>query len=63
MDIIEVKFAKNLFTSTIYLIAQHSDIEVNLWHPDGMGGGAVKLKALVMLISIALRGVHHVITR
>ena len=45
------------------LISQDPDIEVYLRHPDGVGGGAGKLKTLIVLISIALRGEHHVVTR
>ena len=44
------------------LIAQHPDIEMYLRHPDGVGGGAGKLKTLVMLLPVTLRGVHHMVT-
>ena len=45
------------------LITQDPDIEVDLRHPDWVRGGAVKVKALVVLIPVALGGVHHVVTR
>ena len=34
-----------------------------LRHLDGVGGGAGKVEALIVLLPIALGGVHHVVTR
>ena len=45
------------------LIAQHPDIEMYLRHPDWVGGGAVKLKTLIVLLPVTLRGVYHMVTR
>ena len=45
------------------LVTQHSDIEMYLRHLDWVGGGAGKVKALIMLLSVTLGGVHHVVTR
>ena len=46
-----------------HLIAQHPDIEMDLRHPDGVGGGAGEVKTLVVLLPVTLGGVHHVVTR
>ena len=46
-----------------YLIAKDSDIEMYLRHLDWVGGGAGKVKALIVLLSVTLGGVHHVVTR
>ena len=46
-----------------YLITQDSDIEMYLRHLDGVGGGAGKLKTLLVLLPVTLRGVHYVVTR
>ena len=49
--------------SFIYLVTKNSDIEVYLRHPDRVGGGAVKVKALIVFIPITLRSIHDVVTR
>ena len=35
---------------------------MDLWHPDGVGGGAGEGKTLVVLLPVTLGGVHHVVT-
>ena len=45
------------------LVTQHPDIEMYLRHPDWVGGGTGEVKTLVVLVSVALGGVHHVVTR
>ena len=34
-----------------------------LRHSDGVGGGAREVKALLVLLSVTLGGVHHMVTR
>ena len=42
------------------LIVEHSHIQVQLRHFDRMRGGTVEVEALVVLLRVALVGVHDV---
>ena len=43
------------------LIVKHPHIQVELGHPDRMGGWTVKVKALVVFLAITFVRVHHML--
>ena len=43
------------------LVVEDPDVEMDLWHPNGMRGRAGEVKTLVVFVSVTLLAVGHVV--